>query len=204
MITLEVLKGTARTNGWSKSYSTTLRSGLLLLLLTIGALARAASPATKLEMQSFPVLKLTGEVGTTNQLQYLTDMGQTNAWNVLTNIILTNNPQFFVDASATGWVKRFYQTVVVGETITNIPSGMALIPAGAFTMGDSLDGDGAALPQHNVYVSAFYMDKTLVTKALWDEVYNWAIQHNYSFDHPGLGKAANHPVHTINWYDVVK
>ena len=35
-----------------------------------------------------------------------------------------------------------------------IPSGMALIPAGSFTMGDSLDGSSYALPTHSVYVSA--------------------------------------------------
>ena len=83
-------------------------------------------------------------------------------------------------------------------------SGMTLIPAGNFTMGDTLDGDMSALPLHSVYVSAFYMDRAEVTKALWDDVYQWAITHGYSFDNPGLGKAANHPVHTVNWFDVVK
>ncbi|HAO77489.1 MAG TPA: hypothetical protein DCQ92_00670 [Verrucomicrobia subdivision 3 bacterium] len=92
---------------------------------------------------------------------------------------------------------------------TNIQSGMALIPAGSFTMGDNF-GDGAAggwpyeVPLHTVYVSAFYMDKTEVTKALWDSVYAWAITHGYSFTSAGSGKAANHPVQTITWYDMVK
>ncbi len=84
-------------------------------------------------------------------------------------------------------------------------AGMALIPAGSFTMGDSF-GDGSAdeLPLHTVYVSAFYMDRYAVTKTLWDGVYNWAITHGYSFGHPGLGKAANHPVQTVSWHDCVK
>ena len=47
---------------------------------------------------------------------------------------------------------------------------MALIPAGSFQMGDSLDGDTSAIPLHTVYVSAFYMDQYEVTKATWDEV----------------------------------
>jgi hypothetical protein len=84
------------------------------------------------------------------------------------------------------------------------PSGMALIPAGSFTMGDSLDGDTNALPLHTVYVSAFYMDKYDVTKALWDSVYQWATNHGYRFDNAGSGKAANHPVQTIDWWDAVK
>jgi formylglycine-generating enzyme len=55
-----------------------------------------------------------------------------------------------------------------------------------------------------VYVSAFCMEKHEVTKSLWDMVYQWAITNGYSFDHAGSGKAANHPVQTIDWYDCVK
>ncbi len=87
------------------------------------------------------------------------------------------------------------------------PSGMALVPAGSFTMGNCMDpteGWSDELPLHTVYVSAFYMDKYDVTKALWDQVYQWATSHGYSFDHPGSGKAANHPVQTVDWYDCVK
>jgi formylglycine-generating enzyme required for sulfatase activity len=39
---------------------------------------------------------------------------------------------------------------------------------------------------------------------LWLQVYNWAINHGYNFDNVGLGKAANHPVQTVDWYDCVK
>ena len=83
-------------------------------------------------------------------------------------------------------------------------SSMAIIPAGSFMMGDNLDGDSSALPVHAVYVSTFYMEKHEVTKNLWDTVYQWAIGHGYSFDYAGSGKAANHPVQTIDWYDCVK
>ena len=55
----------------------------------------------------------------------------------------------------------------------NPPAGMALIPAGSFTMGDTLDGESDAIPT-NVYVSAFYMDMNLVSYSQWQSVYNWA------------------------------
>jgi formylglycine-generating enzyme required for sulfatase activity len=91
---------------------------------------------------------------------------------------------------------------------SSTPSGMALIPAGSFTMGattnmghESYSGE---VPQHSVYVSAFYMDRFEVTKALWDEVKGWNGGNGYSYDNAGSGKATNHPVHTINWYDTVK
>jgi formylglycine-generating enzyme required for sulfatase activity len=85
-----------------------------------------------------------------------------------------------------------------------VSTNMALIPAGSFQMGDSLGGDSSALPLHTVYISAFYMDKYDVTYSLWQQVYSWAITHGYSFDYVGGGKAANHPVQTVDWYDCVK
>lgn len=52
---------------------------------------------------------------------------------------------------------------------TNMPivsTGMAIIPAGGFRMGDNLDGMGDATPT-NVTVSAFYMDVNLVSYGQW-------------------------------------
>ena len=48
------------------------------------------------------------------------------------------------------------------------------------------------------------MDKYLVTKSLWDTVYEWATNRGYAFDYPGSGKASTHPVQTIDWYDCLK
>ncbi len=95
------------------------------------------------------------------------------------------------------------QTAVISLP-ASAPAGMALIPAGSFQMGNSLDNGLYEKPVHTVYVSAFHMDRTEVTKAKWDGVYAWAITHGYSFDFAGSGKASTHPVHTVNWYDCVK
>ena len=81
--------------------------------------------------------------------------------------------------------------------------GFAPIPAGEFTMGDALDGDKDA-PPHKVSVSAFYMQKTEVTKAQWDEVRAWGVKNGYTDLPEGNSKAANHPVQSVSWYDVVK
>lgn len=110
---------------------------------------------------------------------------------------------------ATNWVD-YVQVPVTNNLNTNFlvsfhpPAGMALIPAGSFMMGDSLDGTSYALPVHSVYVSAFYMDKYPVTKALWDKVYSWAITNGYVFAEGGSAKATNHPVQTISWYTAMK
>jgi len=83
------------------------------------------------------------------------------------------------------------------------PPGMAIVPAGSFTMGDNLDGESDAIPT-NIYVSQFYMDINLVSLSQWQSVYYWATNNGYSFDNAGSGKAANNPVQTVNWYDAVK
>ena len=86
----------------------------------------------------------------------------------------------------------------------NPPSGMALIPAGAFTMGDTLDGDPFDAIPTNVTVSAFYMDTNLVSYSQWQSVYSYATSHGYGFHDAGAGKAPNHPVQAVDWYDCVK
>ncbi|HRZ54458.1 MAG TPA: SUMF1/EgtB/PvdO family nonheme iron enzyme [Candidatus Paceibacterota bacterium] len=85
------------------------------------------------------------------------------------------------------------------------PPSMAFIPAGWFTMGDTFnEGNSEERPTHPVDLRAFHIDRTETTKAQWDAVYGWAIGHGYSFDNAGLGKANNHPVVNVNWYDAVK
>jgi formylglycine-generating enzyme required for sulfatase activity len=82
---------------------------------------------------------------------------------------------------------------------------MVLIPAGPFTMGtpkEALRND--ATEPINVTVSAFYIDTNLVSYGQWQSVYNWATSHGYGFEHSGSGKAASHPVQTVDWYDTVK
>ncbi len=94
-------------------------------------------------------------------------------------------------------------TVVSGG---NAPSGMVYIPAGSFSMGDSFnEGRSNERPVHSVYVTGFYMDRYEVTKALWDEVANWGASHGYDISAGGgSGKAANHPVDGVTWYECVK
>jgi formylglycine-generating enzyme required for sulfatase activity len=78
-----------------------------------------------------------------------------------------------------------------------------LIPAGEFMMGDSLDG-GQDAPPHRVNVSAFYLQQTEVSKAEWDSVRAWAVSHGYPDLAKGKGKAPDHPVQTVSWWDVIK
>jgi formylglycine-generating enzyme required for sulfatase activity len=102
-------------------------------------------------------------------------------------------------------VPMFYRVCGVAQTNSTPPTGMALIPAGSFTMGDITDTNifGDAIPTVT-YVSAFYMDVNLVSYSQWQTVYSWGIAHGYTFDYAGSGKASTHPVQTIDWWDCVK
>jgi formylglycine-generating enzyme required for sulfatase activity len=85
--------------------------------------------------------------------------------------------------------------------------GLVLIPPGTYLRGNAMsaDTDITDAPQYPVYVSAFYMDSTLVTGGKWNFVMQgYASSHGYNFDNPGSFKASSHPVQTVNWYDCAK
>ena len=134
-------------------------------------------------------------------LQNSTNLASQN-WSSFSNVVpVTVNDNFSV--TVTNSSKAMFFRLFLD---TNAPSGIAgmvLIPAGVFTIGDTLDGEGDAVPT-NVTVSAFYMDSNLVSYSTWQPVYDWATNNGYDFTDAGAGKTANHPVQTINWYDCVK
>lgn len=163
-----------------------------------------ASPAGA---QSFPLqidaispgprLTVRSEVGTTNEILAVPEITQTN-WVVLTNFVVARNPYLWTDTTPPA-ARRFYRVRML------LPAGMVLIPTGAFQMGDPFnEGNADERPIHSVAVSGFCMDRLEVTKALWDSVKAWSAGRGYAFDHVGAGKAPNHPVQSINWYDAVK
>jgi len=82
---------------------------------------------------------------------------------------------------------------------------VALIPGGPFVKGTTFsEGNPDERPTNVVDVSAFYMDRTDVTKGLWDEVFLWAVNHGYDFNSPAGGKTPTHPIHSVSWFDAVK
>lgn len=95
---------------------------------------------------------------------------------------------------------------IPASQVVSPPPGMALIPAGVFTMGNSVaaDTDITNAAPVSTTVSAFYMDVTEVTLSQWQAVYFWATSNGYTGLAAGAGKGPNHPVHSVTWYDVVK
>ena len=106
------------------------------------------------------------------------------------------------DAGA-DWGGQFNAGMRFKVTASDPLAGFSFIPAGAFTMGDSLDGLADA-PTRTVTMSAFYMAKTEVTKADWDAVKAWGVTHGYTNMSAGASRGANYPVDTVKWWDGIK
>lgn len=84
------------------------------------------------------------------------------------------------------------------------PPGMAYIPAGPFQMGDNFNElGGDTRPVRNVHLSAFFIDKTEVTRELWEQIKAWASTNGYDIS-TGSWKDLHHPVHSVTWFDAVK
>ncbi len=81
----------------------------------------------------------------------------------------------------------------------------APIPGGTYSMGNLFgDSDITNAGTVSVTLSPYYMAVNDTTKAQWDAVRTWATANGYTDLAAGAGKASNHPVQTVKWYDVVK
>ncbi len=175
---------------------------LLLMLFQPGTYAGPPAITNLVLLSAGPQLMISSDLGVTNQIQTAERLDQTN-WIALTNLLVTQSPYAFLDRVSASVSQRFYRVLAISPA--NLPPGMVVIPAGSFTMGDTFyEGASYELPLHTVYVSALYLDKFEVTKALWDQVLTWSLSHGYAYDNAGSGKAPNHPVQNLNWYDMVK
>jgi formylglycine-generating enzyme required for sulfatase activity len=142
--------------------------------------------------------------GTTNYVLQTTASLSSPSWVTATNAVTVN--AVTVTNSAPSGYFRLLQS-------TN-PTGMVLIPAGSFTIGNYIvnnfyntvtnDPDITDANPTNVSVSAFYMDVNLVSSNQWAAVYTYATGNGYTFTHTGSAKAGNNPVQTVDWYDCVK
>jgi formylglycine-generating enzyme required for sulfatase activity len=79
------------------------------------------------------------------------------------------------------------------------PSGMLSIPPGVNTGIDPDKGPYAVTNRAKLFV-----DDTEVTKQQWDAVRAWGLEHGYADLPEGGGKATNHPVQNVSWYDCAK
>lgn len=87
---------------------------------------------------------------------------------------------------------------------------MVEVPEGSFSRGDSFTDNLTAdyndeKPRRTVTVDAFWMGETEVTWGQWKDIRDWAMFESYDIDFSSAaGKADDHPVYNLTWYDAVK
>jgi formylglycine-generating enzyme required for sulfatase activity len=133
------------------------------------------------------VTALTGDVGSSVSLG--TD--RHIVWDALADSPQVQSTSMRIKLTAVEWVE---------------PVPMVEIPAGSFAMGDGFsEGGSDERPVHTVTLSRYRIGATEVTLGQWQEVRDWALSNGYTdLVGVGAGKGLDHPVHSVNWYDVVK
>jgi hypothetical protein len=105
---------------------------------------------------------------------------------------------------------RFVTAFISGiEVIAPAAEGMSLVPAGSNVGINPLaKGELPTAWYPRAYAltngTPFYMDRTEVTKAKWDEVRAWGLTNGFTDLPEGLAQGPDHPVHDVSWYDCVK
>jgi formylglycine-generating enzyme required for sulfatase activity len=92
--------------------------------------------------------------------------------------------------------------IIADDMNVTVPNAsMVYVPAG-FTVNSN--GMHSTNGGNRVFSNGFFMDKTEISKATWDEVRTWALANGYTFDNVGLATGTDHPVVGVSWYDAVK
>jgi formylglycine-generating enzyme len=152
-----------------------------------------------LGLQLYAGLSITGAVGSPCQIQYVTNLAQTNAWLPLTNITLASNPQLWVDTTCPATAQRFYRAITT-------PANMVWIPAGTFVMGSptSEAERDANETQHAVTLTqGIYMGKYPVTQGEYLALLGGNPSSFTTRDYYGtpISPDTNRPVEQVRWAD---
>ena len=66
-----------------------------------------------LNLKMYAGLTVAGPIGASYRLEYLPELGSTNAWQLLGNLTLPSSPYLFIDQDSPNYPHRFYRAVLV-------------------------------------------------------------------------------------------
>ncbi len=102
----------------------------LILAVTITGVSLPGQAETVLQANLTPTVTIDGPLGSMQQVEYTTDLANSNSWQVAGVVRLDATPKLFVDSTASG-AQRYYRTKLIGVADTN----MVWVPPGTFLMG---------------------------------------------------------------------
>ena len=103
---------------------------ICLFCLAAFFLTATAFSQPSLAIKFNPTVAITGLPGSVQQVQYTTDLANSNSWATIGFATVTANPTYFTDTGANGQ-SRFYRTITVGLAViqtgrvVNVPALMA-------------------------------------------------------------------------------
>lgn len=179
-----------------------------IILCVLAASAWWAAQSESLRIESFePTGRLVfNEVAGATNYRIGRAISPGGAWTNLSLSVTVN------DGMATCTVpvddsSMFFRVIAEGGFFA-VPEGMSLVSAGRISGTNTLAAGevySASYPQsYDLTVDCFGMDSTEVTYSQWKDVYDWAVTNGYSFESAGEGKAPDHPVQSVSWYDALK
>jgi len=86
------------------------------------------------------------------------------------------------------------------DIVIQPPEGMVYMPAGKFLMGSDKDADNAK-PVHEVYLDAYFVDKTRITAKQYKKFVDETGYPVPAIDLDKLDIAPNQPMVGVSWYD---
>jgi sulfatase modifying factor 1 len=194
---------------------------LLCLFLSCGFSASAAPSVTNVSFAQQPGTRLVSVsydlAGGTCSVSLLVSNDNGATYNVpvksvtgaVGNGVTSGTGKQITWDAGTDWAGQYSNQIKVRVRAWDMSSdaGMtfAPIPGGTYQMGNLIeDSDITNAGAVTVTLSPYYMAVHPTTKAQWDTVRTWAAANGYTDLAAGGGKAADHPVQTVKWYDVVK
>ncbi|HLP78154.1 MAG TPA: formylglycine-generating enzyme family protein [Candidatus Paceibacterota bacterium] len=165
-------------------------AGLLMVGVSSPNLSHAE---TSLQASLTPTVTITGILGSLQQVQYSTNMADTNGWSPLAVVRMDASVKSFYDATASG-PQRFYRTVLMGVTDTNL----VWVPPGTFLMGspsNEVTRSSTEGPQTPVTLTQGFLMGRYEVRIPEMAVYltNYAYLSN--------GSNARYPVYLSTWQD---
>jgi formylglycine-generating enzyme required for sulfatase activity len=150
-----------------------------------------------LNSKTVPGMWINGATGAVN-IECTSDLAQSNAWALLANLQVTNNPYLYTDTSATNVPRRFYRASSENQSPLNPdPEHLEWIAPGTFTMGSPTNEMGRYSiegPQTQVTLTmGFWMRKCVTLQQEYLAV---------TGTNPSLHEGStNLPVERVTWYE---
>jgi len=186
----------------TKKYAAGVFGGLALAVLFFLSYSKGGCNEPNVRLRMVPEITITGTPGSTNVIEYVNLLKDTNNWLMLTTIVLKSEQEIYYDTTAPANEKRFYRVYALeqlGPTnkFDELLKTMIRLEPGVFLMGspesDPERGD-AEFPQTQItFTNRFWISKYEVTQSEYLSI----MGNNPSY----FTGSESLPVENVSWHE---